>query len=67
MIIFRQIFVQPLVTDHTKFLGYAASSTIWPGLNSCWNQITSDNDGKWGSLDAIYNYAIQQGLQYEHH
>ncbi|MGD0035904.1 MAG: endo-1,4-beta-xylanase [Bacteroidota bacterium] len=77
--LFQQIFAQPLVTGRTKFLGCATSSAIWLGPDSCWNQITPNNDGKWGSLtfmrgvydwrslDTIYNYAIQQGLQYKHH
>ena len=79
MVLFQQVYAQPLAAGRAKFLGGATSSTIWSGLDSYWNQLTPGNEGKWGSrtftrgvydwgtLDAIYNYAIQRGFQYKHH
>jgi endo-1,4-beta-xylanase len=62
-----------------KFLGGATSAPVWSKFTSYWNQVTPGNAGKWGSVegvrgtmntsdfDAIYNYAISNGIPFKEH
>jgi endo-1,4-beta-xylanase len=54
-------------------------SFIRPDFTAYWNQVTPENEGKWGSvegshgnygwtaLDNIYNFAVSNSLPYKHH
>jgi GH35 family endo-1,4-beta-xylanase len=63
-----------------KFVGNITQSGIIPSdFADLWDQITSENGGKWESVepsrdsmdwsgvDAAYNYAKKHGLKYKHH
>jgi len=74
-------FTQPLAGSKSKFVGniIGDGSNIRSDFSKYWNQVTAENAGKWGSvegtqgnynwaqLDAIYNYAVTNRLQYKHH
>jgi len=74
-----QLTAQPLAQGKNMFLGAGTSSPVGRFFSKYWNQVTPGNAGKWGSvsgaqgqynwtnLDAIYNYAIENGLLYKHH
>jgi endo-1,4-beta-xylanase len=62
-----------------KFLGSAAPPSPAASFSTYWNQVTPENAGKWGSveatqnvmnwsqLDAVYNYAQQRGYKFKEH
>ncbi len=62
-----------------KFLGSAMGSSAPSNFATYWNQVTPENAGKWGSveatrnqmnwsqLDAAYNYAQQRGYKFKNH
>lgn len=70
---------QPLAKGQSKFLGNILANTIHPNFTSYWNQVTAENAGKWGvaegsqgnynwpPLDAIYDFAVNNGYLYKHH
>jgi endo-1,4-beta-xylanase len=72
------VFAQPLATGKDKFLGSCMQS-VRSDFSKYWNQVTSEDAGKWGSvegtkdvynwttLDNIYNYAMANGFPYKHH
>lgn len=74
----HQAISQPLATGKDKFLGSCMRS-VRSDFSKYWNQVTSEDAGKWGSvegtkdvynwtpLDNIYNYAIANGFPYKHH
>ncbi len=69
----------PLATGHTKFLGSAYSNTQAPYFELYFNQIVSENDSKWGSIesqrdvmnwsgaDEAYNLARAHGMPFRWH
>jgi endo-1,4-beta-xylanase len=70
---------QPLASSKDRFLGGSSNSAPSRFMPRYLNQVTPGNDGKWGSvsfsqgqynwtnLDAIYDFAMQNGLLYKHH
>ncbi len=74
-------FSQPLANGRSKFVGNAITygSSIPSNFTKYWNQVTPGNDGKWGSvesspgvynwtgLDAIYNFALANGMPFKEH
>jgi len=69
----------PLAQGKAKFLGGIYSPAQAPNLADYFNQVTPENAGKWGSveatrdvmqwseLDAAYNVAKSNGFVYRHH
>lgn len=69
----------PLATGRSKFLGCVYSTTQAPNFELYWNQVTPENAGKWGSvertrdvmnwgsLDAAYNFAKDNGFPFRFH
>ncbi len=69
---------QPLAKGQAKFLG-SCMSTQWPSFSSYFNQVTPENDGKWGyvegvegsfswtNLDNIYNFARANHYSFKDH
>ena len=76
-----QSYSQPLAVGKSKFLGNVIhnGNSIRSDFSKYWNQVTPENAGKWGSveaspggynwtqLDNIYNYATMMGFPYKHH
>jgi len=70
---------QPLGAGHSKFLGGIYSSAQIPNFLNYFNQVTPENAGKWGSveatrdvmnwteLDAAYALAKSNGLPFRYH
>jgi endo-1,4-beta-xylanase len=68
-----------LAKDKCKFLGNIIGGSIPTGFEDYWNQVTPENAGKWGSveatkdamawdqLDAAYNYAKENNLPFKQH
>jgi endo-1,4-beta-xylanase len=68
-----------LAANQSKFLGCAYSTAQQPNFAAYFNQVTPENGGKWGSveavrdvmnwtdLDAAYNFAKQNGLPIKMH
>jgi GH35 family endo-1,4-beta-xylanase len=70
-----------LALGRTKFVGNAVTngSQIPSNFLAYWNQVTPGNNGKWGSvesnqgvynwggLDAVYNFAVLNGLPFKEH
>ncbi|XXT15697.1 endo-1,4-beta-xylanase [Sorangium sp. So ce429] len=67
-------------TPEEKFVGnITTSGAVRDGFARYWNQITPENEGKWGSversrgsrdwskLDAIYKYAQDNNIIFKHH
>src|SRR5262245_50396562 len=62
-----------------KYLGSAAPPSPAANFSTYWNQVTPENAGKWGSveatqnvmnwsqLDAVYNYAQAHGYKFKEH
>ena len=62
-----------------KFLGSTIQSSVPSNFTKYWNQVTPENAGKWGSveatqgvfdwsqLDTAYNFAQQQGFKFKAH
>jgi endo-1,4-beta-xylanase len=69
----------PLAEGHDKFLGCSYSSSSRTDFEGYWNQVTSENGGKWGSvegsrdnmswrdLDEAYKTAMDYDFVYKHH
>ncbi|WP_375436396.1 endo-1,4-beta-xylanase [uncultured Hymenobacter sp.] len=69
----------PIATGKPKFLGGAYSNAQGVNFDKYWNQVVSENDGKWGSvegtrnvmnwtgLDAAYNLAKSQNIPFRMH
>ncbi|MBI4623404.1 MAG: endo-1,4-beta-xylanase [Verrucomicrobia bacterium] len=43
----------PLAAGKAKFLGGVYSASQLPGFTAYWNQVTPENAGKWGSVEAV--------------
>ena len=68
-----------LALGKTKFLGNVTAGTIRANYNTYWNQVTPENGGKWGSveatrntmnwtqLDLAYNHAKTNGYKFKQH
>jgi endo-1,4-beta-xylanase len=68
-----------LAEGQSKFLGNVIASSVPSNYADYWNQVTSENAGKWGSvessrdsmnwgnLDTAYDYAKGRGFPYKHH
>jgi endo-1,4-beta-xylanase len=69
----------PIATGKEKFLGDAYSTPQATSFTAYWNQVTPENGGKWGSveaardvmnwndLDAAYNVAKTNGFPFKFH
>ncbi|HEX9933808.1 MAG TPA: endo-1,4-beta-xylanase, partial [bacterium] len=69
----------PLAQGKAKFLGCVYSTVQAPNFKSYWNQVTPENAGKWGSveatrdvmnwgaLDDAYNFAKSNGFVFRFH
>lgn len=69
----------PLADGLSKFLGCSYSAASRTDFEGYWNQVTPENAGKWGSveatqdnmqwtgLDEAYQFAINNGFVYKHH
>ncbi|GEM_PF-971293 len=69
----------PIAEGQSKFIGSAYSNQQAPGFTNYWNQVTPENDGKWGSaepqrdvfnwggLDAAYNLAKDNNMPFKLH
>ena len=69
----------PIATGQSKFLGSAFSTSQATNFTAYWNQVTPENGGKWGSveatrdvmnwadLDAAYNIAKTNGFPFKMH
>jgi endo-1,4-beta-xylanase len=70
---------QPLAEDKCKFLGNIIAGSTPPDFTTYWNQVTPENAGKWGSveatrdvmnwgaLDNAYNFAKNNGFPFKQH
>ncbi len=69
----------PLADGLSKYLGCAYGGSSKADFAKYWNQVVSENAGKWGSaepvrdvfswtaLDEAYNFAMNNGFPYRHH
>lgn len=69
----------PLASGLSKYLGCAYGGSSKADFAKYWNQVVSENAGKWGSaepvrdvfswtaLDEAYNFAQKNGFPYRHH
>jgi endo-1,4-beta-xylanase len=79
IIISPDFFAQPLAENHDKFLGNCIRYSVPASFGPYWDQVTPENAGKWGSveasrdnydwsnLDLIYNYARSKGFPFRFH
>jgi endo-1,4-beta-xylanase len=68
-----------MAKDKCKFLGNIVAGSVPSDFNKYWNQVTPENGGKWGSveatrdvmnwnaLDIAYNYAKDNDLPFKQH
>ncbi len=59
--------ISQLADGKCKFLGNIISNTIPPSFNSYWNQVTPENAGKWGSVEAtrdVMNWSALDNAYY---
>lgn len=68
-----------IATGKPKFLGNIIAGSVPSNFNAYWNQVTPENAGKWGSveatrnqmnwgpLDTAYNYARANGFPFKQH
>ena len=69
----------PLAQGQDKFLGGVCCGSQRPNFEAYWNQVTPENAGKWGSVEAVrdeynwagldeaYQVAKDNGFIYKHH
>jgi endo-1,4-beta-xylanase len=69
----------PLAAGKTKFLGNIVANTVPTSFDTYWNQVTPENSGTWGSveathntmawtaLDTAYNHAKAKGFKFNMH
>jgi len=84
LLIVQNFFIVPvadaqLALGKEKYLGNVAGSSVFSNFMTFWNQITPENGGKWGSveatknvmswsnLDAVYNYSKSKGIPVRFH
>jgi endo-1,4-beta-xylanase len=70
---------RPLAAGKDKFLGSIVGDAIPASFDTYWNQVTSENSGTWGSieatrntmiwadLDAVYGHAKANGFKFRMH
>lgn len=68
-----------IATGKPKFLGNIIAGSVPSNFNAYWNQVTPENAGKWGSVEAVrnqmnwgpldtaYNYARANGFPFKQH
>jgi endo-1,4-beta-xylanase len=68
-----------IAVGQSKFLGSTIANSTPASFTKYWNQVSPENAGKWGSveatqnvfnwapLDAIYNFSQQQGFKFKAH
>lgn len=68
-----------IAAGKSKFLGNIIANSVPSTFGTYWNQVTPENSGKWGSveatrntmswgaLDAAYNYAQSRGFPFKQH
>jgi len=68
-----------IAKDKCKFIGNIIANTVPSDFSKYWNQVTPENSGKWGSveatrnvmnwtaLDRAYNYAKTNGFPFKQH
>jgi len=68
-----------IAVGKSKFLGNIVAGNVPSNFNAYWNQVTPENSGKWGSveatrnqmnwsqLDVAYNYARSNGYAFKQH
>jgi len=68
-----------IAAGQNKFLGSTIQSSVPSNFSKYWNQVSPENSGKWGSveatqgvfdwsqLDTAYNFAQQQGFKFKAH
>lgn len=68
-----------LATGKPKFLGNIIAGSVPQSFSAYWNQVTPENAGKWGSVEAVrnqmnwapldtaYNYARANGFPFKQH
>jgi endo-1,4-beta-xylanase len=68
-----------LATGKPKFLGNIIAGSVPQSFSAYWNQVTPENSGKWGSVEAVrnqmnwgpldtaYNYARANGFPFKQH
>ncbi|MCW8849691.1 MAG: endo-1,4-beta-xylanase, partial [Melioribacteraceae bacterium] len=73
------VYTQPIAEGANKFLGCAYSTTQATNFQLYWNQVTPENGGKWGSVEAsrnqmnwgeataAYNFAKSHGFKFRYH
>jgi len=69
----------PMAKNHAKFLGNIIADQVPDNFNVYWNQVTSENAGKWESVerqrnvmtwaahDRAYNHAKTNGFKFKYH
>ena len=69
----------PMAKNHAKFLGNIIADQVPDNFNIYWNQVTSENAGKWESVerqrnvmtwtahDRAYNHAKTNGFKFKYH
>ncbi len=80
--LFPAVSSAQIASGQAKFLGSEASPPIPSDFSLFWNQITPGNEGKWGTvagtssdtskwnwtgLTEVYDYAMQNGMQFKEH
>lgn len=67
------------LSNSSKFLGNIIAGSVPTNFSTYWNQVTSENGGKWGTVessrdsmnwtqaDTAYNYARRNGFSYKYH
>lgn len=79
LIISITVSSNPIAENAEKFLGNIASGAPSSNFSDYWNQLTLENNGKWGNVErsrnnmdwsaisAAYNYTRQKGFPYKQH
>lgn len=69
----------PMAKNHAKFLGNIIPNNVPASFDTYWNQVTTENSGKWGSVegtrnsmnwsahDRAYNHAKSKGYKFKYH
>jgi endo-1,4-beta-xylanase len=79
MILIWHLEAQPIADGKGKYLGNVINYSIPENFGDYWNQVTPENAGKWGSveatrdvmnwdnLDLIYDYALENDIPFRQH
>ena len=78
-VVFAKVCVGQIAAGKCKFLGNIIATTTPTDFRGYWNQVTPENAGKWGSveatrnvmnwtsLDNAYNFALANNLPFKQH